>query len=93
MFPLGLLGTPTVWAIFFFGYVAVGILGSIAAMWGFARMNLGMSYEILWAVPVFAAIALGLYIASQFGQKLGAEQMFRLHHFYEDLVHDKISVE
>jgi hypothetical protein len=90
----GLYGpNPTVWAIFFFGYVAVGILGSIAAMWGFARMNLDMSYEILWAVPVFAAIALGLYIASQFGQKLGAEQMFRLHHFYEDVVHDKISVE
>jgi len=89
----GLYGpNPTVWAIFFFGYIAVGILSSVAGMWGLARWNLGMSHEILWVLPFLGAIGLALYIIGQLGQKIGAEQMFTLHHFYEDVVHDKISV-
>lgn len=89
----GLYGpNPTVWAIFFFGYVAVGILSTVAGMWGFARYNLGLSAEMLYAVPVLGAVGIGLYIIAQLGQKIGAEQMYRLHHFYEDVIHDKISI-
>lgn len=89
----GLYGpNPTVWAIFFFGYVATGVLIFFLGMWGLTRYSLGMPAGILWAVPVLVAVGIILYLIAQFGQKLGAEQMFTLHHFYEELVHDKISI-
>ncbi len=89
----GLYGpNPTVWAIFFFGYIICGITATIAAMWGFARYNLGMSAEILWVLPVISIFAIALYITAQMGQKIGAEQMYRLHHFYEDLIKDKVPI-
>ncbi len=89
----GLYGpNPTVWGLFFFGYVSIGILFFFAGFWGLTRWNLGMSYEILWALPILAGAALVLYIIAQTGQKIGAEQMFRLHHFYEDTFHDKVSI-
>lgn len=89
----GLYGpNPNVWTVFFFGYVSLAFLFVVAAMWGFARWNLGLSAEILWSLPVFAAFELGLYLIAQFGQKIGAEQMFRLHLFYEQVVHDKIHI-
>lgn len=89
----GLYGpNPTVWAFFFFGYVALGILSLFVGMWGFSLYSLGKDASILWIIPVFAAIALILYIIGQTGQKLGAQQMFDIHHFYEGLVQDKIVI-
>ncbi len=90
----GLYGpNPTVWAIFFFGYVALGILTLFIGMWGLTRYSLGLDSSILWAVPVFAAIALVLYISAQAGQKLGAQQLFHIHHLYEELAGKHVTVE
>lgn len=89
----GLYGpSPNVWTAFFFGYAACGILALIAGMWGFARYSLSLSAEMLWALPVLGEIALSLYIIAQMGQKIGAEQMFRLHLFYEEFIQDKIPI-
>lgn len=89
----GLYGpSPDVWTLFFFGYAAVGVLFTILGMWGFAQYNLGIDAPMLWALPVLAAIGAILYLIAQFGQKLGAEQMYRLHHFYESVIDDKISI-
>jgi hypothetical protein len=41
---------------------------------------------------VFAIIAVILYVFSQVGQKLGAEQTFTLHHFFEEVVHQKVHI-
>ena len=82
----GLYGpNPSVWAIFFFGYAALGILGLFAAIIGFSRMSLGLDAQILWLLPLFAGIALALYLGAQAGQKVGAAQMFTLHHFLEEV--------
>lgn len=90
----GLYGpNPTVWAIFFFGYVALGILTLFIGMWGLTRWSLGMDSTILWSIPVFAAVAIILYISAQAGQKLGAQQLFDIHHLYEELIDEKVIVE
>lgn len=90
----GLYGpNPTVWAIFFFSYVALGILSLFIGMWGLTRWSLEMDATILWAIPVFALIALILYISAQAGQKLGAQQLFDIHHLFEELMGDHVIVE
>lgn len=89
----GLYGpAPNVWTLFFFGYAAVGVLSLVIGMWGFARYSLGLGAGILWLLPVLGGVGAALYLIAQFGQKLGAEQMYRLHHFYESLIHDKIAI-
>ncbi len=82
----GLYGpNPSVWAIFFFGYAALGILSLFAGIIGFSRLSLGLEAQILWLLPVFGGIALALYFGAQAGQKVGAAQMFTLHHFLEEV--------
>ena len=89
----GLYGpNPTLWAVFFFGYIALGILSLFLGMWGLARWSLGLSSMVLWALPVFALIATILYFAAQAGQKLGAQQLFDIHHLFESLVGDRVPV-
>jgi hypothetical protein len=90
----GLYGpNPTLWAIFFFGYLALSVLSLFVAVWGFSLWSLGKPAGILWLIPVFSVIALILYLAAQGGQKLGAQQMFDLHHFYESLTQSSVSIQ
>ena len=90
----GLYGpNPTVWAFFFYGYVALGILATFLGMYGFSLYYLGHDAKILWVLPVLGLAALTLYIVAQFGQKIGAEQMFTLHHFFEDSIGHRIHLE
>lgn len=89
----GLYGPkPTLWAVFFFGYVALGILFVFVGMWGFTRWSLGMPSMVLWALPVFGILAALLYFMAQTGQKLGAQQMFDIHHRFEETIGDKIEI-
>ena len=89
----GLYGpNPTIWAVFFFGYVALGILTMFVGMWGLTRWSLGLDATVLWSIPVFAVIAAVLYFSAQTGQKMGAQQMFDIHHFYEDLMGNKVKI-
>lgn len=83
----------SVWAIFFMSYAALGVLALFAGVMGLSSLMLGKSTLILWAIPVMAAIALVLYLVAQAGQKIGAEQMFRIHHFYEDLFKHRVAIE
>ncbi|MEP1096315.1 MAG: hypothetical protein ABJG78_14460 [Cyclobacteriaceae bacterium] len=83
---------PTLWAVFFFGYVVLGILTIFVGMWGLTRWSLGMSSMVLWAIPVFAALAAIMYFMAQTGQKLGAQEMFDIHHFYEETIGEKIHI-
>lgn len=89
----GLYGpNPTVWGLFFFGYVSVGILFFFTGFWGLSRWSLDQPATVLWLLPVLGAVAVGLYLMAQFGQKIGAEQMFRLHHFYEGIFDNKVKL-
>lgn len=89
----GLYGpNPTVWAFFTYGYAALGILATFIGMYGFSQYSLGQEAYILWSLPVLAVVGLVLYVVAQFGQKIGAEQMFTLHHFFEDAIGHRIHV-
>ncbi len=81
-----------VWTLFILLYLAIAILILFLSIIGFSRMGLGMSAKILWVVPVLGAMAIGLYIVSQIGQKLGADETYSLHHFIEYCLDRKIHI-
>lgn len=89
----GLYGpNPTVWAVFFFGYVILGLLACFVSVWGFSLWSLGKSVDVLWGLPLLSIIAIVMYITGQFGQKMAAQQMFDIHHFYESVTQDKVII-
>ncbi|MCE7996509.1 MAG: hypothetical protein HEP71_31345 [Roseivirga sp.] len=89
----GLYGPkPSVWAAFFMSYAAIGILILFIGVIGMSQAMLSKPSPILWAIPVLALVALILYLVAQSGQKVGAEQMFRIHHFYEALVKHRVAI-
>ena len=81
-----------VWTLFTLLYLALSILILFVAIYGFSRMSLGMSYQVLWVLPGLFGFAIFLYLLSQVGQKLGAEETFTLHHFFEELLDRKIHI-
>jgi len=91
-----LIGTygpmPNVWTMFALSYLAIGVLFTFISIVGFSQKMLGMDSNILWLLPALAIVALILYLLSQFRQKLGAEQMFTLHHFFEESIGQKIHI-
>ena len=90
----GLYGpSPNVWTIFLLIYLAIGVLALFALFLGLSYWMLGQDIAILWALPVLGGAAIAVYLIAQFGQKIGAEQMFRLNHFIEDTFHEEIHIE
>lgn len=82
-----------VWTLFLFGYGSIAVLSMFILIIGGSRYMLDLPSGILWLLPVLGGLALLLYFFGQFGQKLGAEQTFLLHHFFEDTVHERIHIE
>ncbi len=83
---------PQVWTFFTIAYGAIGVLGLFIAIIGFSQLSLGMPAHVLWVLPVLAGAAVFLYMLSQTGQKLGAEQTFTLHHFFEETLNNKTPI-
>ncbi|WP_341226080.1 hypothetical protein [uncultured Arcticibacterium sp.] len=83
---------PSLWAIFAFLYSSLGISFLFTAMAGLVKLSLNQDAQILWILPVLSLFILGLYIASQTGQKLGVEQTFRIHHFLEESLETRIEI-
>ncbi|MBU2915627.1 DUF5336 domain-containing protein [Reichenbachiella agariperforans] len=83
---------PTVWTVFAFMYAAVGILGLFALIYGFVQLTFGTSPWALWVLVALSLLAVGLYFSSQAGQKLGAEDTFRIHIFIERIFESKIHI-
>jgi len=80
------------WTMIVAGYAALGLLTFFIGLYGSARLSVGLSASILWLIPVFLVLALALYITAQFGQKLGAEQMYQLHFFYQSIIGKKVKI-
>lgn len=90
----GLYGpNPSIWAMFFLAYSALGIIILFAVMVVLSQWTLGMDTPLWWVVPLCLILLLILYFIAQTGQKIGAQQMFDLHHFYEDILGEKVQVE
>lgn len=84
---------PNTWALFTYGYVILGILFVSAGIWAMSKLTLGKSAPEFWLMLLFALMAATLYILAQFGQKIGAEQMYQLHFFYQKAIGEKIKIE
>jgi hypothetical protein len=72
-----------VWSIFLYGYLLTGSMGTFSGVFGFAQWMTGARPWALLIFGTMVAIAMGLYVFAQFGQKLGAQQTFLLHQIYE----------
>lgn len=83
---------PKVWAIFNYGYAALGLLATFIAIIGFSQKSLGNPAPILWALPLIIGLAVVLYIMAQTGQKIGAEQTFDIHHHFEMAIGQKVHI-
>lgn len=83
---------PTIWSMFVFLYTGVAVSILFIGLYGLSRLGLNMDAPILWLVPVLVSLAAMLYIIAQIGQKLGAQQMFELHHFFEEVIDEKVKV-
>ncbi len=89
----GLYGpNPNVWVLFVFGYGIIAFTVLFIGIIGLSRWSLGMNAPILWMLPILGSAALALYIIGQFGQKIGAEQLFTLHHFLENALEERVHV-
>jgi hypothetical protein len=83
---------PTIWSMFVFFYTGIGVCILFGGLYGLSRLSLNLEAPILWGVPALLALALLLYIIAQIGQKLGAQQMFDLHHFIEEAIDKKVRI-
>lgn len=89
----GLYGPkPGIWSFFSFGYIGLAVFSFFAAIFGSAQLGLDQEAPILWSLPVFVGIALSIYLIAQFGQKVGVEQTFWLHHFFEETIGEKVHI-
>jgi hypothetical protein len=90
----GLYGpNPSVWTLFTFLYSAVILSILFLLIYEGSQYSLGIIASFSWMIPILLGVGITLYIVSQFGQKLGAEQTFALHHFLEDSLQAHIDIE
>ncbi len=89
----GLYGPrPAIWSMFVFLYIGIGVGVLFSALFGLAKMNLNLTAPILWLVPALLGLALLLYLSAQAGQKISAQQMFEIHHFFEKTLNRKVHI-
>lgn len=90
----GLYGpNPNIWTLFALSYAAILLSILFIGIYESAQYSLGIITSFSWAIPILLGMGLLMYLVSQFGQKLGAEQTFALHHFLEDSLHQHIDIE
>lgn len=82
-----------VWGLFLYGYLLIGSLGTFAGVFGFAQWMIGMRPWGLWILGGLGFLAAALYVTAQFGQKLGARQMFAIHQAYESAIGTLVEIQ
>lgn len=89
----GLYGpNPTVWALIFYGYAILGILAMFFLIAGLSDLDMKDDPTLLWVVPGLGIAALILYLVAQFGQKMGVEQTFQIHQFFESCLGSHVHI-
>ena len=82
----------SVWGLFLYSYLTVGMLGTFAGALGLAQHTMGRHPWGYWLLAALVLLAGGLYLTAQLGQKLGARQMFMLHQAYESAIGTMVDV-
>ncbi|MBN8587723.1 MAG: hypothetical protein J0L94_05310 [Rhodothermia bacterium] len=90
----GLYGpSQDVWQVFAVGYGIIGFSLFFLTGYVITAFLLKIFPAMLWVYPALILAAVLLYLFSQYGQKLGAEQTFLLHHFVEDALGEKVDIQ
>lgn len=84
--------TANLWSLLLYAGLIAGSLALFSGILGYCQWSIGMVPWGLWIFGVMLAFLAGLYIAAQFGQKLGARQTFLLHHIYETAVGGTVEI-
>lgn len=80
--------------MFAFAYGTISILLAGLLVWGGVVWQMNDDPSLLaMGVPSLVGAGIIIYMIAQFGQKIGAEQMFTLHHFFEDAVKERVHIE
>jgi hypothetical protein len=74
------------WSTFLYGYLLTGSVGLFSGILGAIQWKIGHNAWGLWVFGGALAVAIGLYLAAQFGQKLAVDQTYRLHQIYESVM-------
>lgn len=69
---------PNIWTLYLFCGFGLGFALLVGTTWGYAQWATERTPWALLAVPAVVISGTALYLASQLGQRLGAEQMDRL---------------
>jgi hypothetical protein len=83
---------PTVWAVFLFGYAILGLALFFTTIIGLVKYSLHIESQILWLLPFLLGGLVILYFVAQTGQKMGVEQTFQLHHFFEESIGQSVHI-
>ena len=83
---------PNIWTKFAFGHFLAGVTAFFALIIGGSKYMLNEQTYIPWFVPIAITSNVLLYMMAQAGQKLGSEQLFTLHHFYEKTIKQKAPI-
>lgn len=90
----GLYGpNPNVWTLFAFMYGSVVLCILFLGIYEGCQYSLGILDSFSLGIPIMIGVGMLLYVVSQIGQKLAAEQTFAIHHFLEDALHAHIDLE
>ena len=81
-----------VWSLFLYGYLLGGSVAVFSGCFGFAQWSLGTRAWGLWICGLALVVLAGLYVGAQLGQKLGAQQQFRLHQAYEEVSGGRVEI-
>lgn len=74
-----------IWTAFVAIYVLLSLLALAGITYGWVQHNLGAAPTGLWAVPGALALAGFTYGAALIGQGLGAEDMYRMRRFVDEV--------
>lgn len=83
---------PNIWTIFMFVYSTLGFSVIFIGLYGLSQLALNHSAGILWLLPFLLIGILILWLIGQTGQKIGVEQTFRIHQFFEKAIDEKIHI-
>jgi len=78
----------SVWVMLMLLYIAIGITSFFGALYGFAKMNLGIESSFLWFIPAGIILFFIVYLTSKYGQKKGRDQMLYLVSFLYHAIDD-----
>lgn len=85
----GVIGpSASVWTAFAFTFSILGFVAFVSLFWGFSRLSLDYSAEILWLVPIMSIIILGVYLLARVGQQMSRNQVKELKNFVESIFND-----